>query len=511
MTALPPLQSGAASLSQLAEDIHEGRVSAEADCRERIARLEANKERVNALSFADFDRALSDARDLDQRRATGQLAGPLHGTPCTVKDCFRLEGSPASVGLVQLRDEVDGTDGLWVRRLKSAGAVVLGKTNVSQLMLFNEADNPIHGRTNNPWDVERTCGGSSGGEAAAIASGGSAWGLGTDLGGSIRVPCHFCGIAGLKPTGGRLSNEGMYLNFEHLRGFQLQAGPMAPTARDIAWLMPILNDLVGDPAAPTLRDSESAPIDQLRVGVWEDDGVFSPSPAVRRAVQETADALRRRGADVRPLRFPRWKQALRSYFQLMGADGGARFRAILRHDQADWRLKRLVNIGGLPGWLRRVAAAGLRICGQGRLADLVAATGALAPSEWDAAVEAAQTLQREIRADLADQCDVWISPPFALPAIRHGSSSDLLLAASYAYIPNFLDLPAGVASVTRVKAGEESDRGWSVRIGDFAARRSERGSAGLPVGVQVVGQQWREDQVIAAMVAIEDAFGGGPT
>ena len=138
-----------------------------------------------------------------------------------------MAGTPATMGILRLRGEIAEQDGVPVRALRQAGAIILGKTNVPQLMLLHECDNPLYGRTNNPWNVERGPGGSSGGEAAIIAAGGSPWGLASDLGGSIRQPAHACGIHGLKPTSGRLTNAGKRGNFRGMEAVGVQIGPLA--------------------------------------------------------------------------------------------------------------------------------------------------------------------------------------------------------------------------------------------------------------------------------------------
>src|SRR5690242_12701852 len=165
-----------------------------------IARIERVNPRLNAVVVKRYDAARAEARAADARRAQGQALPPLHGLPITVKECLDLEGTPSTFGLSRLTANIAARDEIHVARLRRAGAIVLGKTNAGQLLLMLETSNPVYGRTNNPWNTSRSSGGSSGGEGAIIASGGSPLGVGTDLGGSCRVPAAFCGIAGFKPT-----------------------------------------------------------------------------------------------------------------------------------------------------------------------------------------------------------------------------------------------------------------------------------------------------------------------
>src|SRR5215469_13314330 len=174
---------------------------------ERIERVNAD---LNAVIWKRYAEAREEARLADEAVERGGSLGPLHGVPITIKEAFALSGSPATYGL-QSRSTIRATeDDIYVSRLRAAGAIILGKTNVSQLLLYVESDNPVYGRTNNPWNLDRTPGGSSGGQAAIIAAGGVPMGPGTDIGGSLRYPATFCGIASMKPTAGRTPDAGRY-------------------------------------------------------------------------------------------------------------------------------------------------------------------------------------------------------------------------------------------------------------------------------------------------------------
>ncbi|HEY7976271.1 MAG TPA: amidase, partial [Ktedonobacterales bacterium] len=187
----------------LAASIARGDLSAIEAVEASIARIEAVNPRLNAVVVKRYDEARAEARAADERQARGEPLGPLHGVPITVKECFDVTGTPATYGLPSRAHTLATEDDLYVARLRAAGAIIVGKTNLSQLLLYIESDNPLYGRTNNPWDLTRTPGGSSGGQAAIIAAGGSPLGLATDIGGSIRMPAAFCGVVGMKPTAGR--------------------------------------------------------------------------------------------------------------------------------------------------------------------------------------------------------------------------------------------------------------------------------------------------------------------
>lgn len=168
-----------------------------------VARLKAVNGKLHAVTADLSESARQAAADVDLALARGKKLGPLAGLPVTIKECFDLAGTASTFGLTSRRGEIESKDDPYVAALRAAGAIPIAKTNVPQLMIYTESDNPLYGCTNNPWDLERSCGGSSGGEAAVIAAGASPLGLGNDIGGSLRIPAAFCGITSIRPTAGR--------------------------------------------------------------------------------------------------------------------------------------------------------------------------------------------------------------------------------------------------------------------------------------------------------------------
>jgi fatty acid amide hydrolase len=497
--------------SEIAAEIAAGRLSARAVVDAYIDRIQAVDGRLNAVVVPLFDEARAAARKADEEQALGRSLGPLHGVPVTIKECFHVAGTPSTLGVERLRDWRAAVDSPLVRQLRSSGAIVLGKTNVPQLMLLHEVDNPVYGRTNNPWNLERGPGGSSGGEAAIIAAGGSPWGLGSDLGGSIRQPAHSCGICGLKPTTGRLTGAGKRSNFRGMEAIGVQPGPMARSVADLELMLHTLLPLGAEDdfqvmPVPLGRAADVS-LPQLRVGVWQDDGFFSAAPGLRRAVSEAAAALCSAGATVVEFSPPDVAQVVRWYFGILSADGGADFRRTLGRGAVDWRIRRLLRLGALPAIGRKHLSTFLQLAGQRRLADLVSAAGrTTADRYWQLTAARADYTNRFIAALDEARLDACLCPPHALPAMRHGSTGDLPSAASYCFLPNLLNMPAGVVAATRVRPGEESDRPPSRDKVDQAAIAVERGSAGLPVGVQVFGRHWREDVVLAVQAVLEAHF-----
>jgi fatty acid amide hydrolase len=289
----------------IANCVASGDLSAREVVEEHIRRIEEVNSRLNAVVVPLFDRARNDAAAADAARSRGEPLGPLHGVPVTIKEQFLVAGTPTTVGLPSRVSHRAASDGPLVQRLRQSGAIVLGKTNLSQLLIYHESDNPVYGRTNNPWDPGRTPGGSSGGEAAIVAAGGSPLGLGGDFGGSIRIPAHFSGLHGLRPTAGRLTglDTPAAVFAKGQEAIVPQPGPLARTVEDLALAMSVLAapglEAI-DPGVPPVPwpDWTGVSLSGLRVAAYADDGFFRPAPAVRRAVREAAAALRTLGAQV---------------------------------------------------------------------------------------------------------------------------------------------------------------------------------------------------------------------
>ena len=485
------------SASELARLIASRQLSATEAVKAHIKRIEELDGRVHAVVVPLFGEALAEAAKADGMSAQGR---PLHGVPVTVKECFHVKGTASTVGLDAKRDHRAGEDAELVARLKAAGAIVVAKTNVPQLLIYVEADNPLYGRTNNPWNLARSPGGSSGGEGAAIAAGYGALGLGTDVGGSVRVPAHFCGLQSLKPTPGKLSLRGTEDEtlFSHV-AIPDTAGPLARSVGDLRLAMAALGASVNETSARGLR-----------VGFYVDDGYFPASTAIRRAVQEGARGLEAAGCSVKEFSPPDILEALQVFYGLFTADGGAKFKSLLKGSTTDVRIKDLMTLGSIPNPLRPAVAALYGLRGQRRVAQLVGWAGKRSQAETAALVARRDAYRQRFLAALGD-IDVLISPPCSVPAVTHGAARQLGTASvCYTVLYNVLGWPAGVVAATRVKVGEEKGRSASRDLVEETARKVDEASAGLPVGVQVASKPGREDLVLAAMAALESHFRSGP-
>ncbi len=503
------------SASSLSSMMKQGEATSTEIVRAHLDRIAAVEGRIRALTEVLRERALEDAAACDARRTRGESRGPLDGVPVTVKECFDVGGRATTLGIPSWSGRIAARDSAMVTALRDAGAVVLGRTNLSQTMLYVEARNPLFGQTANPWSLRHTPGGSSGGEGAAIACGESPLGVGTDIGGSIRTPAHFCGIAGLKPTLDRLPMKGYRTVLAGQEAVRGMAGPMARTAGDLALFFAALDPAhlnALDPRVPPLPwpDPATVAVPRLRVGVFTDDGVLSPSRAVARAVERAAEALRARGATVVPFSPPDVRSLIGAYLGALSADGGEVLVAALSGGDVDPVLEPLRQMSAVPAAARRLLARAVAFAGQRNLALMLDSMG-------DKSVAELWRLTDQLRAyrtalvEAMDRAglDLLLCPPFATPALPHGASKNFTLASSYSMVFNATQMPAGVVPVTRVRAGETTRRAG----GDLLARQAARvdeASLGLPVGVQLVGRLYRDHEVLAAMIAVEAELQGDP-
>jgi fatty acid amide hydrolase len=500
------------SASEMAEQIRSGALSSREAVEAHISRIESVNPQLNALVVPLFEQARERALNADAARARREELGPLHGVPITIKESFDVTGTPTTMGLSALANHRAASDATMVARLRAAGAIILGKTNVPQLVMYNEADNPVYGRTNNPWNPERAPGGSSGGCAAIIAAHGSPLSLGSDIGGSVRLPANACGIHSLKPTSARLTLRGHGVIFAGQEAVLAQPGPLARSVADLSLAFGVLaapGQESFDASIPPVpvREPQRALPAGLRVAMFTDNGFFQPAPALSRAVREAADALRERGVVVDEWQPPDVGRAHRIFLGLLFGDGLAGARRSLKGSRLDWRIRIIAWSGAPPNLFNRLSAWPLALLGQKRIARDARSIGSISTKAyWRLVYE--RTIYRAafIAALDAGGYDAIICPADGLPALRHGSSLFLTNAMSYTTLFNLLGMPAGVVAATRVRAGEESDREPKLDMVERAARKVESESAGLPVGVQVAARHWREDIALDIMSALEEHF-----
>jgi Asp-tRNA(Asn)/Glu-tRNA(Gln) amidotransferase A subunit family amidase len=460
------------SAVQMAQQVREKRISPVELADAHLARIERLNPILNAFVHVDADRVRREARAAEDAVMSGATVGPLHGVPISIKSSLEVAGLRCESG-TRLRAGIVATkDSPLVARLRAAGAIVLGVTNTPELLMCWETDNLLSGRTNSPWDLNRTPGGSSGGEAAAIAAGMSAGGVGSDGGGSIRVPAHFSGICGLKPTPGRIPATGHYPASGGPFALIGVVGPMARTVADVRALFEVMQgpDDGDTCAAPVpLRWPSDGEAGNLRIGYFEDDGRTPVTPETRVAVRTAAEALQRAGFQVEPFRPEGLEEARVLWKKFFVKAGGMLIEPMFRGREHDLSpiLKQFL------AW----SAAGPPLTGESLL------------DAW---------IRRDaIRAEFLAQMrkyPILLCPAAAIPAFRHGERSwqidgktvEYLDAWSYTEWFNLLGNPAAVVPVSHAVVSE---------------------SAGLPIGVQIVGRPWEEEQVLAVAAALERECG----
>jgi fatty acid amide hydrolase 2 len=444
-----------------------------------IARVERENPRLNAVIATRFDaaRAEADAQTALLAHVDDDALPPFFGVPCTIKETFPLAGMPWTAGSLRRRHIVADVDAPVVARMKQAGFVPLGVTNVPEMAFWYETDNLVWGRTNNPYDVTRTVGGSSGGEGAIVGVGASPLGLGSDVGGSIRMPASFCGLFGHKPTGGLVPTTGHIPAPSPTLARFTCVGPLARSARD---LLPTLRALAGpdgvDPGCIEGVDLDDLDVDPrgLTVHVIDESGWVKPSDSVRSALWKAAFVLERRGARVEHARPPELRTAFQMWAEAMqqGTRDGRSFIEWLGDGQkVSVALELLRLVVGRP---RHTKEALLFATLEGAGKRLPFVRGGLAQRE---------RLRARLRELLLDDHHVILSPSFPVTAFPHGRGARYPAAFVYAGLWNVLEQPA-----TAVPLGLDGE--------------------GLPLGCQVIGRRGA-DRITIGVAGLLERFLGG--
>lgn len=457
------------SAAQMAQRIRTKEISPVELLQAHLARIEKLNPRLNAYINLR-GQAVPEAKQAEAAVMSGDSLGPLHGVPISIKSAISLAGSPWETGSRLRAGVIADKDAPLVARLKAAGAIVLGATNVPEMLMAYETDNLLYGRSNNPWDLERTPGGSSGGESAAIAACISAGGVGSDGGGSVRVPAHFCGICGLKPTPGRIPATGHYP--ESLGPFAMLGvvGPMARTVRDVELMFVAM-------AGPDPGDTFSAPVPlrlisqtearRQTIGYFEDEPGYPVTPETRAAVLSAANSLKSRGYEVVPFR-PSMLAAAREFwwtmFVLTGAEVISEMCAGQQSQVSPIMQQFLTFAANTPLTKEKLLQAWF-----GR-----------------------DQLRLQLNAEM-EKIPIFLSPVCAISAFRHGEREwqtgnqkiNYLDAMAYTQWFNLLGNPAAVVPV-----GQSPE--------------------GLPIGVQIVGRPYDEELVLQVAADVEEDFGYRP-
>jgi amidase len=444
-------------------DVHLSRIAKLNPSLNAYISVAADSARAQAIAAADA---------LAHPKSTSSSVGPLHGVPLSIKSSFEVKGWRTECGS-QLRKNYFATeDAVIVKRLRDAGAIFLGSTNVPEFLMAYETDNLLYGRTNNPWDLTRTPGGSSGGEATAIAAGISAGGIGSDGGGSIRIPAHYSGICGFKPTPGRIPATGHY---PASAGPFAQLGVVGPMARTVADLIALFDVIagydVGDPASAPIatRHPSDADVRTLRVGFFEDDGSTPVTDETSAAVRAAAEGLRAQGFAIDTWHPRNMKRVWQLWWNLFGRGVQMAFEPTVDGRESE--------LSPIYTAFRATVNAEPRLTTQDLLNTLLG-----------------RDALRGLILERMEEFPILVSPVCAIPAFCHrernwtvrGQKVEYLKAMSYSQWWNILGFPAAVVP--------------------FAQSHE-----GLPIGVQIIGRPWHDEEVLAVAAHVERAgFGFRP-
>jgi len=441
-----------------------------------FARYQAINPKINAVTVTDMDHARTRAKAIDELRMKGESLGPLAGLPMTIKDSLDVEGMPASSGVAALLKR-PGHDAASVAKARQAGAVIWGKTNLPVMTGDWQSYNAVYGTTNNPWDLARVPGGSSGGAAAALATGITALEIGSDIGGSLRIPASFCGVYAHKPTHGLVSQRGHVPPSPGIlaEGDLNVVGPMARSARDLRLLLSVIAD------GPIAAKATPADLKGLRVGVWTQEPDYPLDPECALAIAGFAKALGEEGCVIQPIQPTPTGPLMEAYtvllLSIIGKGQPEKTQLSMRRMRGLVQVMRGVGIP-TPAWAAQVMAS-------------TATHG-----EWLSANEARARIGERMKA-VFQQVDVIIAPATPVCAFPHDHSPfnrRTLTLSNGARIP-YRSMLNWIALATACGLPATA-----IPIGPLPN--------GLPFGVQVIGPRGGDSRTLAVAEAIEQALGG---
>jgi Asp-tRNA(Asn)/Glu-tRNA(Gln) amidotransferase A subunit family amidase len=459
------------SLTEMAENIRAKKISPVQLIDAHLSRIDELNPKLNAFVTVDGELARAQANSAEAAlgsSAKSNSIGPLHGVPISIKSSIDVAGLPCECGSVLRKGYIPSEDASLVGRLRAAGAIILGNTNVPEFLMAYETDNLLYGRTNNPWDLTRTPGGSSGGEAAAIAAGCSAGGVGSDGGGSIRIPAHYSGICGLKPTPGRISSTGHY---PASAGPFAQLGVVGPMARRVSDVQKLFEVMAGpDPGDPAsapvpLKRWSDQEIGGLGVAYFMNDEVTPVTSENAAAVHTAVDALRVNGFKVAEWRPQNLDRVWQLWWNLFGRAGQMSFAPTIEGREAE--------LSPIFRAFRAMVAEAPPLTAQDLLNALLL-----------------RDLLRGKLLEKMQEFPILLCPVCAIPAFHHGEREwmvqgrkvEYLKAMSYSQWFNLLGNPAAVVPIAQSPEG-------------------------LPIAVQIVGRPWEDEAVLSVAAIIENACG----
>jgi len=447
-----------ASTRNLANAIQTKEISSEEAVSAYLKQIEDVNPKLNAVVQLRAEEAKRQAKVADEMIFKGEIIGSLHGVPMTIKDSLDTANVITTWGTPGRIKYIPAEDATVVKRLKKAGAILIGKTNTPEFTLFYETDNPVYGRTNNPYNLTQTPGGSSGGEAAIIAACGSPFGIGSDTGGSIRVPSHYCGLAGIKPTSGRVPRTGHAIPYGSLVDSFTQLGPIAKYVDDLALILSIIagEDNIDPFVVPMpLKDYQDVKLDGLDCAIIINNGIIAPDEETSAVLESVAIALSETGIKMNDISPVGMEETFEIFMGLMNWNGGDSLRLLLERAGTE------LDETSLGLYLSDSRISSMELI--------------LLIERWD-------NYRQKLLTSLSNY-DLILTPVNAFHTMPHGSSFENILGFSYTMAFNLSGWPAGV-----VRASQSNEK--------------------TPIGIQVAAKPWREDIVLAALHKIEQTIGG---
>ncbi|MCM2421811.1 Asp-tRNA(Asn)/Glu-tRNA(Gln) amidotransferase subunit GatA [Streptomyces sp. RKAG293] len=475
--------------AETADVVATGKASAVEVAQAHLDRIGAVDEKVHAFLHVDTEGALGAARAVDERRAKGEKLGPLAGVPLALKDIFTTKGIPTTVGSKILEGWIPPYDATVTKRLKDAGIVILGKTNMDEFAMGSSTENSAYGPTGNPWDLTRIPGGSGGGSSAALASYQAPLAIGTDTGGSIRQPAAVTGTVGVKPTYGGVSRYGMVAFSSSLD----QGGPCARTVLDAALLHeaiaghdPLDSTSIDAPVPAVVEAARNGNVKGMRIGVVKEFGGEGYQAGVMQRFNESVELLRELGAEIVEISCPSFKLALPAYYLIAPSEASSN---LARFDAMRYGLR--VGDDGTKSAEEVTALTREAGFGDEVKRRIILGTYALSSGYYDAYYGSAQKVRTLISRDFEaafGTVDVLISPTTPTTAFPIGERVDDPMAM---YLADLCTIPSNLAG----------NAAMSVPCGLAP-------EDGLPVGLQIIAPAMADDRLYRVGAAVEAAFTG---
>lgn len=478
----PPLNF--LSASQLAAMLRAGEISSRQTAEAYFAQIKKHNPAYNAIVTLNEAEALARADQADRSRADGKPCGPLHGVPITIKDTYRVKASRTTAGYLPLKDHIPDTDAVAVALLKQAGAIIIGRTNTPTLAMDMQTDNPIFGKTNNPWDVERTPAGSSGGCATALATGMTSLSLGSDLAGSIRLPASFCGVYGLKPTHGVVSFEGHIVPLPgEINGYRTLAvaGPLARSIDDLALALDVLTQPTSHDrnVAPLLADlGGNVDISKLKIAWADDFGGVPVSAEIKDKLHAFVKKLAQAGATVHKVE-PQgmdYNEIWETWGSFVGAQGNYGMS----------NLKRAIG----------------HLFSKGSLKNLPMQRKIVGPTSVKKLMQAFEVQSQYITKmdNFLSEYDAWLCPVSATTAFKHHAHTKMFGDFKIYNTP----LQVDGADIHYYLATQSYTTIFSATNSPVVSMPIGLGPSGLPVNIQVAGKRYSDRRLLQVAKVLDD-------